>query len=44
MLLKLLIEYSNRRRKNVVSTFHNKSFRCIEKLRKFANIVTIIAN
>ena len=40
----LSTEYSDRRRKNVVNTPHNKNFRWVEKLKKFANIVTIIAN
>ena len=41
---KLSTEYSGRRRKNVVSTFHNRSFRWVEKLKRFANIVTAIAS
>ena len=41
---KLSTEYSDRRRKNVFNTLYNKNFRWIEKLKRFANIVTIIAS
>ena len=40
----LSTEYSDRRRESVVSTPHNRSFRWVEKLKKSANIVAVIAS
>ena len=41
---KFSTKYSDRRRKNAVSTSHNRNFRWVEKLKRLANIVTVIAN
>ena len=41
---KFSTKYSDRRRESAVNTLHNRSFRWVGKLKKFANIVTTIAD